>query len=78
MGCNNEERRGTTVLNEQCVKFVFCQGGRDDEKLACQHRLIRADHIPHRGRQRGDEKLWLWKKGGKKQVLKKEKVCIME
>lgn len=40
MGCNNGKLHGIPVCE------IYLLSWRDDEKLACQHRLIHADHIP--------------------------------
>ncbi|TNN55774.1 Paired box protein Pax-4 [Liparis tanakae] len=51
----------------------------DDEKLACQHPLIRADRIPpptkRDGVGRQEQTLWSQEQGEKKQVLTKKKKC---
>lgn len=45
MGCNNGERHGIP-RTKWTVHKIHLLSGQDNEKLACQHPLIHADHIP--------------------------------
>lgn len=45
MGCNNGKLHGSP-LTKWTVHKIHLLSGLDNEKLACQHPLIHADHIP--------------------------------
>lgn len=45
MGCNNGKLHGFP-LTKWTVHKIYLLSGQDNEKLACQHPLIHADHIP--------------------------------